>query len=298
MQSPDVVFDLSAVIDDACSSLRPQLSGKPVSTWGHLPQEIPFLSGDQARLRKILFYLMSHAAKNTHKGEVVLSAHHDTNTPDDKKVKLVFTIQYSSEEIPKEDLAVLSVPYGQTHPPRNIANVSPEPDLATIKFMIEDAGGKLWLESKPRVGTKFLFTTTFTRGHMSSIAATAQPRTPSQREINVLVVEDSPANQDLLKTYLGMLDCKADAAQNGLKALTLLRKNKYDLCLMDIQMPVMDGIKATQIIRAEISQTMPIIALTAVEEERSSLLAAGITEYIQKPINLVTLQNKISTYTK
>jgi signal transduction histidine kinase/CheY-like chemotaxis protein len=116
--------------------------------------------------------------------------------------------------------------------------------------------------------------------------------------VKILVAEDVLANQQLLKAYLDMLGCVGEYVNNGKEAIEKLKKNKYDICLMDIQMPVMGGVEASKIIRAEISKTLPIVALTAedVIEEEKKYLAAGMTDCLHKPLDVHHLRDKIAKY--
>lgn len=116
--------------------------------------------------------------------------------------------------------------------------------------------------------------------------------------VKVLVAEDVIANQQLLKAYLDMLGCVSDFVENGRLAVEKLRKQRYDICLMDIQMPVMGGIEAVQIIRTEISKQLPVIALTAedVQAEASKFLSAGMSDCLGKPLDIHRLRDKIAKF--
>ncbi|VAX35676.1 Sensory box histidine kinase/response regulator [hydrothermal vent metagenome] len=114
--------------------------------------------------------------------------------------------------------------------------------------------------------------------------------------VKILVVEDVAANTELIKVYFDILGCIGDFVENGQEAITKLKvKNNYDLCLMDIQMPIMDGLEATKIIRKEISKDFPIIALTAsiMKEEQKDAYIAGMSDFLTKPIDILKLKEKI-----
>ncbi len=118
--------------------------------------------------------------------------------------------------------------------------------------------------------------------------------------VRVLVVEDSLPNQELLKIHLESLECVSDYALNGKEAIEQLKKNKYDICLMDLQMPIMGGIETTKIIRMELKNSVPIIALTAAEiqEEREKCFTAGMNDYLAKPFGIDELKEIIIKCTK
>ena len=113
--------------------------------------------------------------------------------------------------------------------------------------------------------------------------------------VRILVVEDSLPNQELLKVHFEALGCTCDYASNGQEAIDFLKSNKYDLCFMDLQMPIMGGIEATTIIRNELKLKLPIIALTAAEaeEERDKCVKAGMNDYLPKPFDVDELKQKI-----
>ncbi len=118
--------------------------------------------------------------------------------------------------------------------------------------------------------------------------------------INILVVEDVLPNQELIKAYFQVLKCEADYADNGKEAVTMLKENlnKYDLCLMDMQMPIMGGEEATKLIRKEISKDLPIVALTAaaMKEDQEKCKNAGMNDYLAKPIDIIKLKKIILEY--
>ena len=118
--------------------------------------------------------------------------------------------------------------------------------------------------------------------------------------VHVLVVEDSLPNQELLKIHLETLQCVADFALNGKEAIEFLKTNKYDICLMDLQMPVMGGIETSKFIRSELKNLVPIVALTAAEiqEEREKCFTAGMNDYLAKPFGIDELKEIIIKCTK
>ena len=116
--------------------------------------------------------------------------------------------------------------------------------------------------------------------------------------MRVLVAEDTKTNQMLIKVILAGWGCLVDFANDGKEALEKLKSGQYDICLMDLQMPVMGGVEATQIIRREISKDFPVIALTAavLDEDRLKCAEAGLTDFIAKPLNVDLLMEKLIKY--
>ena len=119
--------------------------------------------------------------------------------------------------------------------------------------------------------------------------------------VRVLVVEDVKTNQILFAEYFNLLGCVSDYANNGHEAVNMLKRDaSYDLCLMDLQMPVMGGIEATEIIRKEISMDLPIIALTAavLEQDEEAAMEVGMNGFITKPVNISKLKDIVRTYAR
>lgn len=118
--------------------------------------------------------------------------------------------------------------------------------------------------------------------------------------VRILIVEDSLPNQELLKAYFESLECVCDYASNGKEAIAKLKDKSYDICFMDLQMPVMGGLEATKIIRQELKMTLPIVALTAaeVQEDKEKCLNIGMNDYLSKPFGLNELKEKIIRCTK
>ncbi|MFA5262059.1 MAG: response regulator, partial [Candidatus Omnitrophota bacterium] len=118
--------------------------------------------------------------------------------------------------------------------------------------------------------------------------------------VKVLVVEDSVPNMELLKIHFEALGCTCDYAVNGQEAIDFLKENDYNICFMDLQMPVMGGVEATKVIRNDLKKKLPIIALTAaeLEDEKERCLEAGMTDYLPKPFGVDELKEKIIRNTK
>ena len=122
-------------------------------------------------------------------------------------------------------------------------------------------------------------------------------KTPMRMKFKALVVDDNPMNLKLLTAFLTKLNCACDTAVNGEEAVTKARCGTYDICFMDIQMPVMSGVDATRIIRQEISKELPIIAVTAVNGyTRNRSLADGMNDYLGKPVNWAVLKSILAKF--
>ena len=170
--------------------------------------------------------------------------------------------------------------------------------LAISKSLVELMGGRIWVESEEGKGSCFQFELPLRVGHSFQEKAQDKEKVDIQG-VKLLVVEDSKPNQDLMKAYFKMMGVVAEFANNGKQAVEHLRlKKDYLLILMDMQMPVMDGIEATRIIRAEIDRDIPIVALTAAvfKEDQDNCLRAGMNGFLTKPIDIKKLKSAIINY--
>lgn len=120
------------------------------------------------------------------------------------------------------------------------------------------------------------------------------------QDIKVLVVENDVLYADLMKAYLDYIGCESDFASDGEEAIDKVKSNKYDICFMDIHMEPMGGIEATKIIRKEVSEDLPIIALTATvtDDSKDKYFKVGMNDFIMKPVSKEIIEAKIVQYTK
>jgi len=154
---------------------------------------------------------------------------------------------------------------------------------------------------RPVIRSEFfnLIQKTFDRSSSSQDATiVSSSETTSCAGIEVLIVDDSATNIELIKAYFESIECVGDFAVNGQEAIEKIKQKRYDICFMDLQMPVMNGFAATQIIRSQISQDLPIIALTAADapEDKEKCQEIGFTDFLSKPFNMNEFKDKIIRY--
>lgn len=265
--------------------------------------------GDDNRLRQVLLNLVGNALKFTETGEINITVK-ELKQGDDFVI-LQFSVRDTGIGIPKEKQAQIFREFVQADSSISRTHGGSGLGLAICKRLTELMGGALWLESEPGEGSTFYFTTCHKIANPTSTITEASTNAAPQAlaPLSVLLVEDNSFNQLLAKTILKRKGHSVTCAQNGADALEKLATDRYDIILMDVQMPVMDGLTATQLIRdcensREIPsgeyQTLlqkvqkniggsktPIIAITAnaMVEDQQKCLDSGMDDYIAKPFH-------------
>lgn len=259
------------------------------------------LKGDPSRLSQILLNLLSNAVKFTNEGEVDLNVQLLFET--DKEVTIRFIVSDTGIGIAKENLEAIFDRFIQVDQGENKQSGTGL-GLAIVKELIEIQDGKI--DVKSTIGSGSTFTVTLSFRKLSSTELKQEriseeiKKLPEEKleGLRVLLVEDIDFNQQLVRNIMRHWNCQLDIAANGKIALDYLNSKAYDVVLMDIQMPVMDGYEATQRIRSSSEpkiKNIPIIALTAHASyaEADRCLQLGMNEYLSKPFRLNDLKTKI-----
>jgi signal transduction histidine kinase/CheY-like chemotaxis protein len=261
--------------------------------------------GDAARFNQILLNLVGNAVKFTEKGTVTISS--KLISVNAGLVLCEFTIKDTGIGIPKDKLGLIFERFTQASPDTTRKYGGTGLGLTIVQQLLTLQGGKISVESELGKGSAFTFYLPFTKATneeavsdntVKTVAAMANGKVTPGKKINILVAEDTPLNQKLVKKIIHKWGYEMDIAANGKEAITLLEKNNYDIVLMDIQMPEMDGYTASTLIRGlqdERKKNIPIIALTAhaSNEEARKCLGLGMNAYISKPFDSGVLLNTI-----
>ncbi len=260
-------------------------------------QNIPeVLLGDPMRLRQIMLNLMSNAVKFTTGGKISASVH--LLKEDKKKVTLEFAITDTGIGIPEDKVATIFENFQQASTGTSKMYGGTGLGLAIAKQLVESQGGSIAIKSKIAVGSTFSFIMSFqkTKAEVKENANIQFMASETEtKNMKVLVVEDIALNQLLMKTLLNDFGFLHDFASNGKIAIEKLQNNDYDIILMDLQMPEMDGFEATDYIRNTMKLDIPIIALTAnvTTADLEKCKAVGMDDYISKPVEEKILCEKI-----
>lgn len=260
------------------------------------PQGILPVIGDVNRVRQVLINLISNAIKFTSSGYVKISHRH---TSEGENHILYFEVEDSGIGIADDKKDFLFKAFMQAHHPEDHDIESTGLGLSICKRLVEKMGGRIGFASELNVGSTFYFEISLPKGNADKCLNNKSKINIENYEIEgkVLIVEDVRINQLLLEKMLDKWDISYDVVSNGEEAVKIVDKDFYDLILMDIEMPVMDGLEAMRAIKAKIPK-LPIIACTAnaSKENESLYLKEGMDGFIGKPIKTEALMNEISRF--
>ncbi len=256
------------------------------------------LMGDPLRLKQILLNLVNNAIKFTDVGSVRLIV--EKIKESEGQVSLRFSVKDTGIGLSVKQQKLLFSPFTQADSSVSRKYGGTGLGLAISKQLVELMGGQIWVESIPGQGSNFLFTAVFIESNDDYIERKDEKVAEyDHREGYILLAEDNQINQLVATGLLKKKGYLVDIANNGQEALDMIEQNNYDLVLMDIQMPVMDGFVATKKIRSdERFKHLPIIALSAhaMSEDREKSLKNGMNEHITKPISPNILFETIDTW--
>ena len=322
-------FDLGYTLEETIHSFAPLAQVKGLKLAYHIALDVPMsLAGDSERLRQILVNLVNNAVKFTESGEVVLWLKRVKT--DGEGVTVHFTVTDTGVGIPLDQQSRIFEPFTQADASTTRRFGGTGLGLAIVSELVALMGGRVWVESQPGLGSKFQFTATFEARPNSTAKTSIAPLTDlrgqkvmivddnatnrstldgmhivrtcstTQRPMRVLLAEDNAINQLVAVRMLEKRGHSVVVASEGREAVAAIEKEPFDLVLMDIQMPGMDGLEATVEIRKRelgTGQRVPIVALTAhaMDADRDRCMAAGMDAYLTKPYSaedlVCTLEN-------
>ncbi len=307
MEFERIPFRLREVTGHALDIMRLKAEGKGLVLSEEVSESTPHVViGDPARLSQVLMNLLSNAVKFTERGSVqlVISA----SAAGDRKMNVRLAVRDTGIGIPKEKLKSVFDSFSQADAETSRKYGGTGLGLTISRNFVELQGGHINVTSEPGKGSEFSITIPYEVAGENVIVEqeeTAHLDAASLRGMRVLLVEDNEYNQIVLGDTLHNMipDVSVEIASNGREAITLLQTFPFDLVLMDVQMPEMDGIEATKYIRAHLprgKREVPIIALTAsvIKSEIDRAFSAGMNDYVPKPFKQDELFRVIAKYFK
>ncbi|KAF0285548.1 hypothetical protein BA899_00725 [Spiribacter sp. SSL99] len=281
-------FCLDDFLETLCRGYRIQAQSAPVAFRCDYPEALGDVRGDPDRLRQVLMNLLNNAFKFTERGHVALTVEAEPATD---HVDLRFHVTDTGCGIRPEDQATLFQPFSQVDTSLTRAHEGSGLGLVISRELIEQMGGAIHIDSELDQGSHFAvhlrLPIVVSSTPQASPADPLVPGAEATRTGRILVVEDNPVNQLVAREMLSNLGHSVVVVENGREALDQFAAETFDLMIMDMQMPVMDGLEATRRLRAQ-GATLPIIAMTAnaLGEDEQRCLDAGMQAVVKKPVNV------------
>jgi PAS domain S-box-containing protein len=296
-------FVITDTLENIRTAMIPLAEQKGIKLIFDIDPQIPeVMIGDSVRLSQIIINLLSNAIKFTDHGHVAFMLRVDS--PQEKSGTVRFTVADTGIGIPQEKQQSIFEAFSQASQDISVRYGGTGLGLTIVKQLVQLMKGEIRVESVLGEGSTFTVTLPFRvspQKKESLIQRSSGQPTFNKLEGKVLLVEDNPANQMVAVKTLQMWAVDVDVASDGYQALSKLKESAYDLVLMDIQMPGIDGFETTRRIRTEFGGTkssIPIIAMTAsvLYDPEARAINAGMNGYVSKPFELDDLYNKIAPY--
>jgi len=286
-------FELRPSLEQAAGLFRPSAAEKGLRLELTLAPDLPaWVAGDEIRLRQVVQNLISNALKFTNSGKVVLSA--AAEAWEETSCAVRFEVRDTGIGIPPDRIGHLFSSFSQADSSISRRYGGTGLGLAISKRLVELMGGSVAVESQPGLGAAFRFTVRFGRAIAPAPPLSDQAATQDVSNLRVLLAEDNTVNQLVGRKLMQRLGITAEVAENGAVAIAAALRNTYDVILMDVQMPEVDGIAATREIRARVAcGRQPFIcglsahATTDIQEQCQS---AGMDAYLTKPLDFEKLK--------
>jgi signal transduction histidine kinase/CheY-like chemotaxis protein len=295
MTFKQIPFKMASSISAMLHLFEPKIQEKNLVLIKNYDQRIPeVLVGDPVRLHQIILNLVSNSVKFTSQGTITIGVHLLEET--DEQVTIEFAVSDTGIGIEQDKIELIFENFQQAYSVTSSLYGGTGLGLAIVKQLVEKQGGSISVKSELTKGSTFSFSLNFMK---TNAEAEYEPEIVEIEQViknlKILVVEDIELNQLLMKTILEDFGFACDVAHDGKIAIDKIQKDTYDIILMDLQMPVMNGFKTTEYIRDTMNSTIPIIALTAdvTTVDLIKCKAAGMNDYIAKPIDEKLLYNKI-----
>ena len=298
----EIDFNMESLIGSVFKMLRSRVRKKAVELHLVYPAELPrYFRGDPTRLRQVFLNLVSNAIKFTDKGTITVSVarEKEVDTGNARLTRLTFSIKDTGIGIPQEKQNEIFEAFSQADSSITRKYSGSGLGLTITRSLLSLMGSSIAVKSEPGKGAEFLFSLGLKPGHPTVETKITPVETETLKGNRILVVEDNSINQKLMGFLLGQLGCVHEIAANGQDAVDKVGKYEYDLILMDVQMPVMDGYEAAKNIR-ESGCAVPIIALTAhaLKEDKEKCCAAGMNDFIAKPVEINELRQKVLKWSR
>ncbi len=300
-------FNFRKMIYDVVCLFKPSAERKGLMMEVSIEKDLPdHFIGDPFRLRQILSNLMGNAVKFTNKGRITISIVR-VEEWSDKGIKLKFIVKDTGIGIPDNEIDILFERFSQADNYSTRKYGGNGLGLAISQKLVELMAGEIWVESREGEGSSFCFTCMLESLEMKKgFTESTKPKqveAPGEYELKILLAEDDRVSQMVLEQLARRKGWQVTSCGDGTEAFDTYRQQKFDIVIMDCQMPVLDGYKATRAIRQLESQRgthIPIIAMTAyaLKGDKEKCIDAGMDDYLTKPINAHDFYTTVEKWTK
>jgi PAS domain S-box-containing protein len=291
-------FKMSASISSMLHLFEPKIEERNLLLVKEYDQRIPdVLLGDHVRLHQIILNLVSNAVKFTKEGKITVGV--KLLDENDKTVNIQFVVSDTGIGMNEDQIPTVFENFKQAYTDTSRLYGGTGLGLAIVKQLVEAQGGVMSVKSKIDVGSEFSFVLMFQKTTAEAEAEVIPIESIVEiKNTRILVAEDVALNQLLIRTLLDDFGFNCDIVSNGKLAIEKMQTNEYDIILMDLQMPEMNGFEATEYIRKKLNSKIPILALTAdvTSTDLAKCKAIGMDDYISKPIDEALLQSKMAFY--
>jgi len=303
MEIVETDYEIMATLDNVIKLVKPRLIDKPVDLVAKFAEDIPHvLHGDGGKLRQIVTNILTNAAKYTDKGKIVLSVN-CVNEGD--LSSLIISVEDTGRGIKKEQMDSLFNKFQRLEEDKNTTLEGTGLGLAITKRFVEMMGGKIVVQSKYGEGSKFTvylqqkIVQMIDYGDKEELINTVEFKMLDFSDSRILVVDDNNINLKVAQKLLSNYGMSIDFAESGYGALDKLNSGeKYDLILLDVMMPKMDGVETLKHIREDFGENIPVVALTAnaLSGLKEKYIEDGFNDYLSKPIDKSELYRVLVTF--
>ncbi len=289
LQFEKIPFSITALVESIKTMLQPTVFDKQLDLDVRIDSNLPsVVLGDPTRLTQVLLNLTSNAIKFTEKGKIQIEI--KCLRRQEERAWIQLTVKDSGIGISADVLPHIFERFRQESSFTTRQYGGSGLGLNIVHSLVDMQGGQISVTSIPKVGSTFTVEIPYEVAEEEILEESTplSSQDNASHNISVLIVEDNPMNQKLATAVLGRMGYRSEVAENGIKALEKLKAKKYDLILMDIQMPEMDGYETTRQIRTVLKLEVPIVAMTAhaLVGEREHCLQVGMNDFVSKPFQM------------
>jgi PAS domain S-box-containing protein len=291
-----IPFELGEVLDQVVSTFRHPVEERGVAMRWEIDEELPrHFVADKGRLRQILFNLVGNAVKFTESGSIEVRAHPLNPGEEDGAVRLLFEVADTGIGIPRDKVGAVFDPFTQVDGSSTRKYQGTGLGLGIVRRLVQLMGGSISVDTEEGEGTTIYFTIRARSAEPPDDPAHAPSALSEKGGLSILVAEDERVNRVVIQRILEKLGHRAVCVGSGEEAINILRERTFDLFLSDIQMPGLDGVATTKVIRGDLGLDIPVIALTAhaMQGDRDRFIEAGMNGYVSKPFEIDRLQQEI-----